>query len=102
MAADLISPLERARDRLCAALLAGEPTAPHRAAIFSLEGAARAAQERQAAAAAQATAECADAIEQRATEIAGEMQGRVDTLLEQYLVPDEILTLSGVLDERSH
>lgn len=87
MTTNLLSPLDRARDRLRAALLAGEPTAPHRAAIANLEGAARAAQERQAIAAAESAAECAAAIVRRTAVIAGEMQARVDASLARFPIP---------------
>ena len=78
------TPIDAARARLHAALLAGQDTTAHRRAIEKLEGAVRAAQERQADVAEEAAVERVAAIQQRAAQIAGEVQSRVDAVLAKF------------------
>lgn len=82
------APIDAARARLHAALLAGQDTRALRLAIEKLEAAARIAQERQAAEAAEAATRRTDAIQARAAAVAGEMQARVDAVLTRFPVPE--------------
>lgn len=80
-------PLDAARARLAAALIAGEDSAPHRAAIARLEAGARAAEERRAADAMATEEQRVAAIQGRAAGLAAETLSRVDALLAQHPVP---------------
>lgn len=76
-----------ARARLSAALLAGQDTAPHRAAIARLEANTRAAEQRRTADAVTTGVHRAAAVAERADAIASETQARVDALLAAHPVP---------------
>lgn len=91
----MTNPIDAARARLAAALLAGEDSAPYRAAIARLEAGARAAEERRTADAVVAREQRARDIQKRADWIAGETQARIDALIVQHPVPTaEIAELS--------
>lgn len=80
-------PIDAARARLAIALITGEDTSPHRAAIARLEAAARAAEERRTADAVVDQDQRAAAVRTRAGAIADEMQTRVDAVLAQHPRP---------------
>lgn len=83
----MTSPIDAARARLADALLAGQDTAPHRAAIARLEANARAAEERRTTDAVATDVQRAAAVGERADAIASETQARVDALLARHPVP---------------
>lgn len=91
----MTSPIDAARARLAAALLAGEDSAPYRAAVAQLEAGARAVEERRAADAVFVREQRALDIQKRTDWIAGETQARIDALIAQHPVPTaEIAELS--------
>lgn len=79
--------ISAARERLHAALLAGQDTAPHRLAIQKLETAARTAQEREEASAAHDAAARAVVVQERATVIAADLQACIDAMLARFPLP---------------
>ncbi len=83
----MTSPLDSARARLAAALIAGEDTAPHRQAIARLEANACAAEERRAADAMATQEQRAAAVQARAEVLAGEIQAKANALLAAHPVP---------------
>lgn len=81
------TPIEAARARLAAALINGEDTSVHRAAIARLQAAAAAAEERRATDAVATQEQRAAAIQERADGLASATQARVDALLAAHPVP---------------
>lgn len=81
------TPLDAARARLAAALLAGEDTSAHRAAIAKLEERARVTGAREGAKAETIAAGRAAAVRTRAAEIAAEAQGGIDAMLARFPLP---------------
>lgn len=83
----MTSPIDAARARLAAALLAGEDTSVHRAAIARLEASAAAAQDKRAADAMATEEQRAAAVQERAAVLAADAQARIDAILVQHPVP---------------
>ncbi|HEY9572633.1 MAG TPA: hypothetical protein VIR76_05870 [Pusillimonas sp.] len=83
----MTSPRDAARARLAYALLAGQDTAPHRAAIARLESNARAAEERRATDAMATQEQRAAAVQEHADGLAADAQAQVDALLAAHPVP---------------
>lgn len=77
------TPLESARDRLKGALLAGEDTAPHRAAIAQLEADAARRNAEESVQRAEIEAERRRALAARTDEIVAEAQSAVDGVIAQ-------------------
>lgn len=77
------TPLESARDRLQLALLAGEDTAPHRAAIAQLEADAARRKVEDSAQSAEIEAERRRALAARTYEIVAEAQSAIDVVIAQ-------------------
>src|SRR3546814_14909473 len=86
----MTSPRDAARARLAYALLAGQDTAPHRAAIARLESNARAAEERRATDAMATQEQRAAAVHEHAHGLAADAPAPVDDMLAATQAPARV------------